>query len=348
VRFLSKLLSAMKLDATQSDTDATLPINQQTAKVIAYVALAVVLLVLVQGILSAQGWTIIPADFELSGQFGDSFGPLSAIMASLAALGAWSAVALQRSEMRAAEKQRDDEAEASADRDFDNHFYNLLSNLDSIIAGIDYGVPRRLRTPETKHGRDAIRLFRNDLQTRLTSCSFDSWGDEYRDWFSGVLDDFGHYFRFLYHLICYIDLVSPNAVISMGFLRAKLSDSELVLLGFNCAFGEGRGQFKRLVEKYHLLHNISEGSLADSRLRELFPDRAFAPGMNSKFLGLRMENKYIKVFGKSALYDANDDDPASSYRSSTADHADTISDLLAGDITMEEAAIRMATSHESG
>lgn len=59
--------------------------------------------VLLQGVAAHAGYQWVGVDFTLSGAFGDSFGGLSALMASAAAVGAWAAVAEQRLATSAAE-----------------------------------------------------------------------------------------------------------------------------------------------------------------------------------------------------------------------------------------------------
>lgn len=94
-------------------------------------------------------------------------------------------------------------------------------------------------------------------------------------------------FRFTYHIISYADrqfsqipslepmVKSDPAYQYIRLLRAQMSDSELVLIALNCAFGPGHDKFKPLVERYALLHNMSRADIALFGLTDLFEREAF-------------------------------------------------------------------------
>jgi hypothetical protein len=71
-------------------------------------------------------------DFEKAGQFGDAFGPLSALMSALAAVGAWFAL-----------KQSREQA-------FETTFYSLLEHHNSIVAATEFKTTKQTETPEGK------------------------------------------------------------------------------------------------------------------------------------------------------------------------------------------------------
>ncbi|MEG3181239.1 putative phage abortive infection protein [Sphingomonas sp. LT1P40] len=245
-------------------------------------------------------------DFSLSGTFGDSFGPASALMAAVAAVGAWSAVGLQREEIRKLEKQRLEDRMQADDRDFDVRFFQLLSAFEEIVASARY-VQHHSSGPLLRTGRDAIGLFAREASDAVEGKIGQDAELAYAKWFDDHKDTFGHYFRFLYHLVIITDDLSHNSVRLMLFLRAKLSESELQLLAMNCAFGEGRNHFCRLVEKYHFFHNLSAEAIYRLSLRNYFNSRAFEGGMSGKFLGRFMEKEIAKRFGLEALLIKNGD-----------------------------------------
>ena len=94
-------------------------------------------------------------------------------------------------------------------------------------------------------------------------------------------------FRFTYHIIGFADRQFAQVPSSepitkadpayqyVRLLRAQMSDSELVLIALNCAFGPGHEKFKPLVERYALLHNINPSDRALFGLDELFEPYAF-------------------------------------------------------------------------
>ena len=76
-------------------------------------------------------------DFTNSGAFGDSFGPISAVMASLAAAAAFetlhdSRVSARRTELREQKREREDDI-----RRFENTYFNLLRSFENLVEQTD-------------------------------------------------------------------------------------------------------------------------------------------------------------------------------------------------------------------
>ncbi|AKQ40915.2 Abortive phage resistance protein abiP [Aurantiacibacter atlanticus] len=89
-------------------------------------------------------------------------------------------------------------------------------------------------------------------------------------------NDLGHYFRFLYHLVRYVDRSATDEKhFYIQILRATLSESELILIAVNCCYGEGRDKFKKLVEDHALLHNLSEKAQREFDLGKMMGSGAF-------------------------------------------------------------------------
>lgn len=81
------------------------------------------------------------------------------------------------------------------------------------------------------------------------------------------MSNLGSYFRSLYRVIKYIDesSFSDNEKYQYtSFVRAQLTDIELIWLFYNCTVGYGEEKFKTLVEDYTLLKNIPKGRLIDA------------------------------------------------------------------------------------
>lgn len=208
-------------------------------------------------------------DFENTGQFGDSFGSLSALMASIAAL---SAIATFREQQRELERLRQKDVADEiriARSQFERTFFQLLDSLRAIVSQIDI-----IGTGSTKVAHDAFKaiweVFLRDRQ-RLASdqIAWQRTAERYAN-------DLNHYFRFLYHLITYVDRSSvDDKYFYVKLVRASLSDAELVLIALNCGYGEGRPKFKPLVERYSLLHNMSEAQRSMLDLSSVFEPQAF-------------------------------------------------------------------------
>lgn len=199
-------------------------------------------------------------DFELVGQFGDSFGSLSGLMASLAASGAWYAVFLQRKalDQQATDRLADDKLRRQLA--FEQNFFQLLGHLSSIVRETDIVSYRATPDEQTYSGKDAFRrlllVLRNNFRSSsLVGAHFDAqnWDISYRQY----QDDLGHYFRSLYHICNYIK--SNNDIdrnFYMKYVFAQLSNSEMILVGINCAVGRGRNNFHPIINEFRCLTNI--------------------------------------------------------------------------------------------
>lgn len=208
------------------------------------------------------------------GQFGDSFGVLASLMTALAASAAISAFMSQQVDSRIHE--------------FERHFYALLTNIQAIVSEIDVtkregaselladmkargasveerALELRVQRPFMKikgavEGRDALRYLLNRLRKRIGDRSRFSdskqIAKEYELFYRKWHDDLGHYFRAIYHLFKIIDEDCPADKAKYARIaRAHLSNSELILIAYNCSVGVGRFKFKRFVNKFALLHN---------------------------------------------------------------------------------------------
>jgi hypothetical protein len=143
--------------------------------------------------------------FSRVGTFGDAFGVIGSLMATLAAMGAFYTFSEQREESRR--------------NQFEQNFNTLFANFQSIVRQIDISViaydlpdediPEQYWDSYAKelykmHGRDAIRHLLSILRERLFA---DNFADSkvvsrvYDEFFDRWMDDLGHYFRCLYHLM---------------------------------------------------------------------------------------------------------------------------------------------------
>jgi hypothetical protein len=234
---------------------------------------------------SAFGLNIFPKtpDFERTGQFGDSFGVLNAIMASFAAISAFAAYQSQREELdrlkKAEIESKKDEVERNYfayKRDFETTFFNLLDLLRETVKEIDVesddiaealGIVRNVA-----HGRDAIAIILKKLDAYYPLTNRTS----YQNVYASYRDDLGHYFRTFYHIVRFINESDiKDKMTYVRLLRATLSNAEIVLIGLNCLHGGGKTKLKPLVEKYALLHNISSEFAEKWELTTQFDSTAF-------------------------------------------------------------------------
>ena len=241
-----------------------------------WIVSATVLLISYLGVVisSALGWNPLGLqwDFSNPGGFGDSFGPLNTLMAGLAAAGAIGAYLSQKKELKDSQSAAAKERSRAEKRDFENTFFNLLVLLRDTTKEIE--VPDSYMQNPVR-GRDAITRIVDSKLSKMTGDE-EACRAEYARVYNTYSDDLGHYFRLMYQIVRLINESSvEDKMVYIRVLRATLSGSEIVLLGLNCKYGEGNRKFKPLVEKYALLHNISESSANRFRLIGDFEDSAF-------------------------------------------------------------------------
>jgi len=235
--------------------------------------------------LGANLWADAP-DFETSGQFGDSFGPLASLMAALAAAGAFLTVRQQR---ELADEQRSDFAKAQERaqvQDFEQSYFRLLGVLIEKTHRIDLTTTKTINNQvvqRTRYGPDAFKIFVNSIRGQIVEFDADEQiGNYYIDEFREREADLGHYFRLVYHVLLLAD-TSPSLTTQeqryeyARILRAQLSNPELLMILMNCTFGHGEEKFLPLAVKYDLFQNLadSQDSLSIRMLKYL--DKRLGP-----------------------------------------------------------------------
>lgn len=196
---------------------------------------------------------VTKTDYKIAAEFGDAFGSLSSLMAALAAAGAWHAVAQTRIQA------------------FESTFYSLLAHHNQIVGATDIQAKRRVENVGEKSelvngekyvGRDAYKRLLRNLRLAVAGQKHSDPKiraiEGYKSFYNKYQDDLAHYFRTIYHIMRYIDNSSvPDKNFYARVVRAQLSNSEQILLMYNCSVGKGRAKFRDLVERYALLHNMS-------------------------------------------------------------------------------------------
>jgi hypothetical protein len=225
--------------------------------------------------------------YSLMGAFGDSFGVIASLMATLAAIGVYLTYSA--------------EAEARRIQHFESNFFALLRNFESITSQLsirltsseheselDFDYPElqdicARKTLEVFEGRRAIFVILLLIRERIGLHGYNNIkvvakGYDYT--YSYYAQNLGHYFRTLYHIYRLIEERCPGDKQYYGrIVRAQLSDSELCLLGYNFTVGEGREKFKSLAGKFSVMHNLHHAGLdayarseLDFFLRKLPPE----------------------------------------------------------------------------
>jgi hypothetical protein len=207
--------------------------------------------------------------FEKSGSYGDSFGPLTALMSTLAAVSAYLAYTAQRTELQRLKISAEQDAKRVEVRDFEETFFKMLTLHRDVLKAIDVK-----QGEKTIVGADALSVILNGLHWFLSETKL--MQDRYTDLYKDHQNDLGHYFRLSYHIVKMID--DHSVVDKMKYIRifrATLSNPEMILIGLTCAYGAGSTRFKPLVARYALLHNISASDAREYGLTTQLPEESF-------------------------------------------------------------------------
>lgn len=201
-------------------------------------------------------------DWQEMGQRGDLYGGfMNPILSFLAFMGVLYSIYLQRLDLRETQQE-------SQRQQFEATFFQLLAQQNRLVEAIDL---RNSDHGETSRGRDCFHTFVNDIEDRYQRIRGSMQNDvkrematAYRGFWNKRRQDLGHYFRFLYNFVRYVDesdlpqlptdKIDPK-IKYMRILRSQLSDYELVLIFYNAHGGHGE-KLNNYVGKYHILDNL--------------------------------------------------------------------------------------------
>jgi hypothetical protein len=216
-------------------------------------------------------------NYARSGAFGDSFGVIASLMTTIAAVGVYMTFS---SEVKARRRQ-----------DFENNFFTLLGNLESISSQLalertrrddegsfraSYGKLQRMgraKVVRTHRGPQAMTVILYVLRDKLEPSGYrdiKTVARAYQQTFDKYVGILGRYFRSLYHIYRLIDdSIDIDKMYYARIVRAQLGNTTLCLLGYNLIVGEGRFKFKKLAQKYSILHNLHREGLDEWASAEL-------------------------------------------------------------------------------
>lgn len=168
--------------------------------------------------------------------------------------------ASERSQLFARQQLADERAEA---QQFETTFFGLLKAFRDLVISLDLIDESNKDYKAEGHDvfRDMLALFKGNHfiadsnAVGVVSLQWPLFANHFKN-------DLNHYFRTLYHIVCFVERARvENKYFYIQILRSFLSEAELSLLALNCECGEGRQKFKVLVEKFALLHNLSEDEI---------------------------------------------------------------------------------------
>jgi hypothetical protein len=244
---------------------------------------------------------------QAGGNVGGIFGFSSALFTGLAFVGLVYAVKLQRDELQIArdslesakaelkvaganQKTFNDQIELqnreSQKKSFEDTFFRMLAELDSIYEGI--AINERYRhSRDGNHvieplgevrGHAALAIMQKELMQIINMPFSDRDIEELYDYFYQFRrNDIGQYFRWIYYTLYFIHKNSNvDRLFYAKLLRARLSDGEIALIAYN-GIGQFGERLMSLIEEYAFLNNIDEDdeAIRVDILRDIYKDSAF-------------------------------------------------------------------------
>ena len=222
------------------------------------------------------------------------FGAVNALFSGLAFVGVIYAISMQRHEIAIAKaeikytktilnEQKEQLAlqnQETKKQDFENTYFQLVRLFTEITNQIDLQKMGKSGTMVTK-GKDVFPIFLDRFKKYYQSNKKDTaiknpFELSYDNFYSDYNAELGHYFRFLYNIIAFIENSDVNnKYFYAKILRAQLSDAEAAMLFYNGLAKHGEKKFKPLIEKYGLLKNVNDRDVVDLELRDRYKAAAF-------------------------------------------------------------------------
>lgn len=229
--------------------------------------MAVIIAVTAADLFLPNHWRLAapPLDFGDTGTFGDSFGIISALMASVAGYFAYRAYRSSQAELADARKR-------SGEPTFLNLLERRFTLIEHVAKGNLAGVPAIANICAAirlgvQHGGNPDKMFKD--YTR------DARG-------------LRNLFRYTYHVIGFAEGLFGFDPLATGaekrkngsypyvrLLRAQLSDDDLVLIALNALHDPDGAQFKVLLDRYGLLDNMREDDRTLLKLKAAFTGDEF-------------------------------------------------------------------------
>ncbi|WP_323881400.1 putative phage abortive infection protein [Aeromonas caviae] len=197
------------------------------------------------------------------GEFGDVYGALNTLFSGLAFSGVIISIVLQSIELRATRKemnsqvlQFEQQTEAMQKQVFESSFFSMMNLHNDISSNLRSEDKFKILFLKLNDVAEDTPHYGKALIEHLNSVYETFMGEAY--------SDIGHYFRYIYQIIKFIDnskLSEDEKSVYINILRAQFSNYELLLLFVNCLCYKRSDKFKCLVEKYGFFEHIYETDL---------------------------------------------------------------------------------------
>jgi uncharacterized membrane protein len=214
------------------------------------------------------------------GTWGDFFGGfLNPILTFITFCSVLITIILQQNELSLARREftrsadaLEKQIQAIDKQNFESTFFGMLSLHNELVEAIvtrrtSFAGPGQV-TEKVWNGREAFLRFTLKLSDTEDSIAKNTEFKDmrglmeaaYRHFWGDSRQALGHYFRYLYNVIRFVEDSNFAGPKYMRLLRAQLSDYELVLIMYNCLSEQGAA-FKVLVEKHKILNNLEPSLL---------------------------------------------------------------------------------------
>ncbi|MEE1888208.1 putative phage abortive infection protein [Pseudomonas carassii] len=222
------------------------------------------------------------------GEWGDFFGGvLNPILTFLTFMGLLITIVIQQAELKESRKEfkrsadaLDDQSKSLKKQNFESTFFQMLSLHNDIVNSIDLV---EKESGNTTKGRDCFRVFYTRLARLYRETKNKGKGKyppesiaelSYTLFWKDHQTELGHYFRYLYNLIKFVDESEFSEGPYIKLVRAQLSDQELFLLFYNSTSNQGH-KFRTYIERYALFDNMPTVRILDNRHLKLYSESAY-------------------------------------------------------------------------
>jgi hypothetical protein len=209
-----------------------------------------------------------PLDFARTGQFGDSFGVISAAMASAAGYFAYQTFRASQIEIASLRRSAGEST-----------FLNLLERRFTLIENVRVG--------NNVRGSAAIDFIADGI--RQGTQTGQSPSKMFEDYAKGdSVRGLRNVFRYTYHIVRFAEDLFGYDERAQGFrkrqngaypyvrlLRSQLSDNELLLIALNVLYDPDGGGFGVLLDRYALLDNMTQKDITLFTLEKAFQGDEF-------------------------------------------------------------------------
>ncbi len=253
---------------------------------------------------------------EGKGQIGDSWGMFTSVFSALAFGGLISTLIFQSAAISQAKKEADEQDKRFKGQQIENTFFRMLDIHSNLVKEIDLKQTETFTTIAT--GKDSFKIFYNRLEDcynasrSLSKRSKENPGERmtlrfiefskrnkvvvpdaenheelnvigyaYRSFWNRYRSDLGHYFRFLFNIIKYIDNADLDVDEKLRYVkivRSQLTDFEIVIIFYNSLSWMSVNKFKPLIEKYAILNNLSDDLIFDIDHKSFYAASAYENG----------------------------------------------------------------------